>query len=138
MSACTNPARTLLKVVRRLLQATCDLYTSQCNRDDAGCVVNYYGSQCAAPKFAGGGEGLGLIAAINVEHAATPAYRSTVLAGPTASEQPLEVRWVDPASGAVNDAAAAAAVEFDSAAALGYTVRGFSSVVLAGRWVFSL
>ena len=101
---------------------TCDLYTSQCNRDDAACVVNYYGSQCAAPKFAGGAEGVGMIAAVTVEYSDSARYRSTVLAGPTASEEPLV-------------AEAANTRVFDTSV-LGGAAKGFSAVVLAGRFVF--
>ena len=110
---------------------TCDPYTTQCSLEGAGCAVLHYGDGCSAPRFAGRNQALSILAAVSIAAEGEEHFHSTLLAGPAA-----------PALRLVQAMARAHAIRaFDTSSISwmvdgGSTARGFSDVVVAGRWVY--
>ena len=107
--------------------AQCEPYTSQCTLTEAACSILHYGATCTAPRFTGRGQSLSVLAAVSVAADGDGRFRSTLIAGPGTPALRL--------TQAVNQLGAIRS--FDTASLPGSgTARGFSSVVVAGRWVY--
>jgi hypothetical protein len=105
----------------------CEPYTSQCTRQEAACAVLHYGDECPAPRFGGRAQQLSVLAAVSVAADGDGRFHSTLVSGPGTPALRLTQAVSQP--GAIRS--------FDTASLpAGATARGFSTVVVAGRWVY--
>ena len=110
-------------------QTQCEPYTSACGSAEAGCAVRHDspGGNCPSPRFGGRAQSLSVFAAVSVGPDDGSRFHSTLVAGPSTRELRLVQAVSQPGSIRMFDTISIPG---------GETARGYSSVVVAGRWVY--